>query len=595
MGFQTPQHALPDLLKRIDSGDIQLPDFQRGYRWDSERVRSLVLTVIRGYPLGAVMTMSAANQDVYFQPRTFAGTPPGAASAAPTELVLDGQQRLTSLYQALHGDGVVEIVDPNDEDKTSTVRFFIDMNKVGTDADLPDDAVFATPADGVIRTNFNRDVLQDLSTQAKQIEARAFPVNQLLGTGGFSWLLDLDDRDLQQRFNAAVIVPVSSYKIPAITLDADTTRGAVTTVFEKVNTGGMPLDVFELLTATYAGDRAYQDEHGIDFRLRDDWALTEEVIDAHPALAGFDKAKFLQAVTLLASHEGTRPTTARRDDILRLPLVDYVGAAGRIRNSLAWVASFLRREYIYTADDLPYPTQIVPLAAIHAVLGDAVGTHAAAARLRQWFWCGVLGELYSSTTETRFARDVDQVVAWVTDGSGPAPITIADAGFYRSRLLSVRTRNSAAYKGIYALLMADQSKDWILDQTFTHTMYDEKNVDIHHVFPKKWCTDRGIEPGVYNSILNKTPLAASTNRSIGGLPPSVYLGTVAKGSGLSDEQVDTIVAGHQIDPALLRADNFVEFYRDRTKRLSALVEAAMGKKSVDDIDPEFFEMILRKE
>ncbi|MBS7547015.1 GmrSD restriction endonuclease domain-containing protein [Dietzia massiliensis] len=595
MGFQTPQHALPDLLKRIDSGDIQLPDFQRGYRWDSERVRSLVLTVIRGYPLGAVMTMSAANQDVYFKPRTFAGTPPGAASAAPTELVLDGQQRLTSLYQALHGDGVVEIVDPNDEDKTSTVRFFIDMNKVGTDADLPDDAVFATPADGVIRTNFNRDVVQDLSTQVKQIEARAFPVNQLLGTGGFSWLLDLDDRDLQQRFNAAVIVPVSSYKIPAITLDADTTRGAVTTVFEKVNTGGMPLDVFELLTATYAGDRAYQDEHGIDFRLRDDWALTEEVIDAHPVLAGFDKAKFLQAVTLLASHEGTRPTTARRDDILRLPLADYVGAAGRIRNSLAWVASFLRREYIYTADDLPYPTQIVPLAAIHAVLGDAVGTHAAAARLRQWFWCGVLGELYSSTTETRFARDVDQVVAWVTDGSGPAPITIADAGFYRSRLLSVRTRNSAAYKGIYALLMADQSKDWILDQTFTHTMYDEKNVDIHHVFPKKWCTDRGIEPGVYNSILNKTPLAASTNRSIGGLPPSVYLGTVAKGSGLSDEQVDTIVAGHQIDPALLRADNFVEFYRDRTKRLSALVEAAMGKKSVDDIDPEFFEMILRKE
>lgn len=592
MGFQTPQHALPDLLKRIDSGDIQLPDFQRGYRWDSERVRSLVLTVIRGYPLGAVMTMSAANQDVYFQPRTFAGTPPGAASAAPTELVLDGQQRLTSLYQALHGDGVVEIVDPNDEDKTSTVRFFIDMNKVGTNADLPDDAVFATPADGVIRTNFNRDVVQDLSTQAKQIEARAFPVNQLLGTGGFSWLLDLDDRDLQQRFNAAVIVPVSSYKIPAITLDADTTRGAVTTVFEKVNTGGMPLDVFELLTATYAGDRAYQDEHGIDFRLRDDWALTEEVIDAHPALAGFDKAKFLQAVTLLASHEGARPTTARRDDILRLPLADYVGAAGRIRNSLAWVASFLRREYIYTADDLPYPTQIVPLAAIHAVLGDAVGTHAAAARLRQWFWCGVLGELYSSTTETRFARDIDQVVPWIRGTSTADPLTVSDAGFYRSRLVTIRTRNSAAYKGIYALLMAAQSKDWILDQTFTATMYDNNNVDIHHIFPRKWCEDRGIDPGIYNSILNKTPLAASTNKSIGGRAPSKYLDTVERKAGITAAKIDEIIAGHEIDPVLLRADDFVGFYRDRMHRLVGLIELAIGKKTVDDIDPDFYDEIL---
>ena len=158
--------------------------------------------------------------------------------------------------------------------------------------------------------------------------------------------------------------------------------------------------------------------------------------------------------------------------------------------------------------------------------------------------------------------------------------------------MTIRTRNSAAYKGIYALLMAAQSKDWILDQTFTATMYDNNNVDIHHIFPRKWCEDRGIDPGIYNSILNKTPLAASTNKSIGGRAPSKYLDTVERKAGITAAKIDEIIAGHEIDPVLLRADDFVGFYRDRMHRLVGLIELAIGKKTVDDIDPDFYDEIL---
>ncbi|HJC59999.1 MAG TPA: DUF262 domain-containing protein [Candidatus Dietzia intestinigallinarum] len=591
MGFQTPQHELPRLLDRIDAGEWQLPDFQRGYRWDVERVRSLILTVIRGYPLGAVMTLSTANADVNFKPKAFTGTPATAAETTPKELVLDGQQRLTSLYQAMHGDGVVEIIDPADESKISRARFFIDMSLVGDPDDIPDDAVFYTPHDGIIRTNFNRDIVKDLSTPDKQTEHGAFPVNYLLNDDGANWLFDYPDRAVSKEFLSRIATPAKAYKIPAISLDENTTKGAVTTVFEKVNTGGMPLDVFELLTATYAGDKAYQEQTGTDFKLRGDWELTQAVIDAHPVLKGLDKAKFLQAVTLLATHEGAGSTSARRDDILRLPLGDYVGAADRIRSSLKWVASFLRTQYIYTATDLPYPTQVVPLAVLHAVLGDEIGTHRAAAQIRRWFWCGVLGELYSSTTETRFARDVDQVVTWIRGGDSVVPKTVSDASFQQSRLFSIRTRNSAAYKGVYALLMAGQSKDWILDQTFTDTMYDNHNVDVHHVFPRKWCGDRRIEAETYNSILNKTPLAASTNRSIGGLAPSKYLSTIARSAGITEAEVDAIITGHEINPELLRTDAFGEFLRDRAERITARIEGAMGKSVTRDVDPDFYDSL----
>src|SRR5690348_2923848 len=97
---------------------------------------------------------------------------------------------------------------------------------------------------------------------------------------------------------AAVIQPASSYAIPAIELDNATSKSAVATVFEKVNTGGLPLNVFELLTATFAGDKAYYDAHGTDFRLNDDWQETTAKFAAYPVLAAVENTDFLQAVTM---------------------------------------------------------------------------------------------------------------------------------------------------------------------------------------------------------------------------------------------------------------------------------------------------------
>src|SRR5690606_15930460 len=122
-----------------------------------------------------------------------------------------------------------------------------------------------------------------------------------------------------------------------------------------------------------------------------------------------------------------------------------------------WAAGFYTRQHIHTSAFLPYRTQTVPLAVLRVLLGEQIDAHAVLARIRQWYWCGVLGELYGSTTETRFARDVEQVPAWALAAKSgadvPAPLTFQDSHFVESRLLSMRTRNSAAYKGLYALLM----------------------------------------------------------------------------------------------------------------------------------------------
>lgn len=110
MGFQTPQYKLGDLLQKVGDGRIQLPDFQRGYKWDDERIRSLLVTITLGHPLGVIMLLQTGNDQIRFKPKPLSGTSI-APGCAPDHLLLDGQQRLTSLYQALTGTGVVATKD----------------------------------------------------------------------------------------------------------------------------------------------------------------------------------------------------------------------------------------------------------------------------------------------------------------------------------------------------------------------------------------------------------------------------------------------------------------------------------------------------
>ncbi|MGY1784682.1 GmrSD restriction endonuclease domain-containing protein [Geodermatophilus sp. SYSU D00698] len=597
MGFQTPQYKLSDLLQKVGDGRIQLPDFQRGYKWDDERIRALLVTITLGHPLGVVMLLQTGNDQVRFKPKPVEGTSV-AAEVAPDHLLLDGQQRLTSLYQALTGDGVVATKDVRG--KLMDRRYYLDLRLAVDDPSRRDEAVRSLPGDGIIRTNFGKDVVRDVSTPEKEREHGLFPFRLITQpTEAFAWLLALNDADLVNRFHTQVFTPTQSYEIPAIELDKTTTKAAVATVFEKVNTGGLPLNVFELLTAVFAGDKAYFDEYETDFRLNDDWAATKALFAKHPVLTGVANTDFLQAVTLLTTHQRHRADTsdrpvaisARKEDVFRLGLQDYLTWVGPLREAFVWAATFLADQHIHESAFLPYRTQLVPLAAIKVLLGDDADLVGVRKRIAQWYWCGVLGELYGGAVETRFARDVEQVPAWASAALTPdapvaAPRTVADGTFVESRLLSLRTRNAAAYKGIYALLMAGGCRDWKYQQAFDQVQYANLAVDIHHVFPRAWCIANGIDPDLRESIVNKTPLGAATNRFIGGASPASYMPKLQKSAGISAEELDELVATHEIEPAALRNADFTGFFLARRAALLRLIEAAMGKTAQRDVDAD---------
>ena len=96
---------LSQLLDEVNSGKTQLPEFQRDWTWDDNRIRGIIASLSQGYPMGAIMRLQHGNPDIKFKYRTIKGV--GQRDLTPDFLVLDGQQRLTSIYQSTYSQNPV--------------------------------------------------------------------------------------------------------------------------------------------------------------------------------------------------------------------------------------------------------------------------------------------------------------------------------------------------------------------------------------------------------------------------------------------------------------------------------------------------------
>jgi hypothetical protein len=574
--FKTHEPSLPELLDDIHKGAVQLPDFQRGWVWDDDRIRSLIASVSVSYPIGVVMLLETGGQGVRFKPRPVQGVTL-TGPVVPQKLILDGQQRLTSLYMALRSGNPV----PTRTEKGVAINrvYYLDMARCLDMEAERIDAVISLPPKRMLTRNFDRIIDLDVSTETKEFERGMLPLAILLDQvryqtwkRGYTRHFRPDDTrlDLLDNFETQVWQRFFQYRVPVIELVRDTPREAVCQVFEKVNTGGVSLTVFELLTATFAAD---------DFFLREDWDARAVRLFEYPGLTDTDSSDFLMAITLLTTFwknkAGRGAVSCKRKDVLKLELGDYKTHADAIERGLVCAAKLLTREKVYDTRTLPYQGQLVPLAAICAVLGDRFEQDTIKRQLARWFWCGVFGELYGGANEARFVNDIQEVLAWL-DG-GDEPRTIRDANFAPLRLLSMQTRNSAAYKGMMAQLMQVGSRDFLSGDEVEVNNYFDTAIDIHHIFPKRHCQKKGYEEEYWNCVVNKAPLSARTNRIIGGNPPSDYLRSLERNHKVTPDHLDEILESHLISPALLRGDLFEAFIRDRAARLLDRIEEAMGK------------------
>ncbi|OUO47830.1 hypothetical protein B5F79_03170 [Olsenella sp. An285] len=586
--------SLGELLEGVGKGTHQLPEFQRSWTWDDGRIRNIIASLTQGYPMGALMRLECGGGEVRLKYRAFEGT--HGISREPDYLVLDGQQRLTSLYCSLFGKDPVST--SNERGQKLSRFYYLDMRKCLDPEEDREDAVISISDKRVVTEDIGRKVVLDLTSREREIEELMFPANLVFDSQERDdWFTEFIEHyglksgeyALWKHFKEDVLRTMEDYKIPVITLDKTTPREAVCKVFENVNTGGVSLTVFELVTAAFAT---------YDFDLRGNWnkvvrpRICAEGKDIRTDLMqGVDETTFLTSMTLYTTYRAKRAgtkgsTSCKKKDVLALRYEDYVANLDALLDGFDMARDLLIGECVFRMRDLPYTTQLIPLAATCAYIGrKTFDRQPVKATLRRWLWCGIFGEMYGGANETRYANDIEDLVAEI-EGKDSAMRTVNAAYFQSTRLLGLQTRNSAAYKGVMALVFRENCLDFVDGAPMTMVKSMETPPDIHHIFPRAYCEKTGLERTKWNSIVNKTPLIARTNREIGGVAPSKYLPKIMKDEQVDGDELRRRVESHLVDYDALAADDFDTFFLDRAKRLLDVIEQAMGKEVPDRASDE---------
>ena len=386
-------------------------------------------------------------------------------------------------------------------------HYYLDIKKaVDGEADLYD-AIVGVPGEKIIKKNFGKDVVLDLSTDEKEFENDMFPLHQSFDSRDwfYEWRAywqpkGRDVVDLEREFYKEALERIERYKMPIIRLDKRNSREAICLVFEKVNVGGQKLDAFELLTAVYAAD---------NFDLREAWAGTgrsdpgikKRMVGAeYPrgVLKPLESTDFMQSCTLLHTRENRLAKEAegkqgkelpqiscKRESLLALPLTRFQHFSPDVEQGFLDAAAFMNEQKFISHRDVPYKSQLVALGSVFATLGRDAQSIPAKEKLSKWFWSGCLGELYGGgSSETRMAKDLHEVAVWILE-DGPAPQTVSEAIFQQKRLKSLRGRFSAGYKAIHALLMKQGCRDFVHGDTAELMTFFQRKIDIHPHLPKK--------------------------------------------------------------------------------------------------------------
>ena len=581
MAVHSNDRDLADLLGMVQNGKAQLPDFQRSWVWDNDKICKLIESISSGYPMGAVMFLEAGG-NVRFTHRAFTGVELNT-STTPDYLVLDGQQRLTTLFQVFKNQQPVQTCQPTSRKEPIQRYYYINILKAIEPGEDRLEAIVSINEKKLIVDVTTRQAKLDLTTRDKEYENWMFPLNLTLSQPEIlKWCMGLIayhgnmGMSIFNQFQDEVLNNITSYKIPVITVSKDTSKEAVCQIFENVNTGGVKLTVFELVTATFAAD---------EFNLREDWEnITTTFANSRQSdlLNVVENTNFLTAMALLISYKqfvaGQGAVSCKKRDVLRMELEDYKANRDALVAGFIKAASFLINQGIFSSQNLPYTSQLIPLAAIFAYADEANINLAIQTNkdiLAHWYWCGVFGELYGGANETRYALDIAGVFEQIK-GCG-TPDTVERASFQPRRLLSMQTRNSAAYKGVMGLILQRSPLDFMSANKMDIAAYLDESTDIHHIFPRNYCEQQGYKSQKWDSVINKTPIYAGTNRSIGGRAPSEYIGTMAN-KGLSQDQMREAISSHLINYDILKDDDFDGFIIDRASRLLDIIEEAMGKQ-----------------
>lgn len=604
---QKPDHvSLNALIAHLKEGRYVIPDFQREFEWRPWDIKELMRSIFLDYYIGSLLLWKGNKEN--FEALSCEAIYGYQGDGARDSIVLDGQQRLTALHYAFLGPDVAL------PGRSNRGIYFIRVDKFMAEA--YDDAF-----DYEFMTRHWKKVLAEPSAQFAE---HTFPLT-VIGSGGwhlYSWVQEYEKfwrakcaeakgtgdepaaKTAEYHANNApdfgeyIKAITEEYQVAYVELDRDLAIDKVCDIFTQINSRGVRLDVFDLMNALLKPKKLPLKQLWRDARSRLEFVETEKmnvyILQVMSILCqAYCSPKYLYFLLPGQEKPVRDPDGTRRKEVLVPTAEDFERRWHEAVGALDHAIKLLRQPQEFGAissNYLPYVSILPVFAALQAQAKSLPANRQldAQRKIRHWYWASVFTNRYSGSVESTSTRDYLNVTTWLDDDDNePALLSEFKTRFNTLDLRKEVKRGTSVYNGIFNLLVINGARDWM-----TGNIPQYGDLDDHHIVPGSWgrknLDERDDKAVHVNTILNRTPLTADTNRKvIRDRLPNAYLPELISANG--ESTVRAILESHFISPAaqeiLLRdpftAADFAAFTVERQRTLQHGIESLLVKERLD--------------
>jgi hypothetical protein len=531
-----------DLIFEIEKGHIKIPKFQRDFVWSIDKTAKLLDSILKGYPIGTFILWETKERlnDI----KNIGNIPlPAVPDDIKIQYVLDGQQRITSLYAAFLG---AKIQKEGEKKITDYGEIFVNL-------------------DGDIEDNEEQIVVSELP------EGTSITLNEVLNFNNN--LIKIQEKYTPENFKKIhqYSQTFSTYDFSTIVLRKEDIESAIE-VFTRINTGGQTLTLFEIMSA-----KTYDEELNFDMQDRFQKLIKELANCKYDTISS---SVILSVLGLILS----KNKECKRKIILQLDKQKIIDSWDKVISALKDSIDYFRSVYrIPVSSILPYDSLLVPFAYFFYVNKEKPKGNQIK-YLEEFFWRMSLSYRYSSSSESKLAQDIKRIDE-IISGNRPnyndvkvylnSPSDIIDMSF---------SAGSSYCKAVLCLLAYSEPKDFqdngkvILDNSWLKVA-NSKN--YHHFFPKAFLRKKNI--GNENSLVNITLVGADLNkRKISAKAPSIYINDFFE----ENSELPASLNSHFIDGIEefgISSDDYNVFLEKRGK---AIFEALKNRIDLKNVAPK---------
>ena len=618
---QKPDHvSLTTLIDRLREGRYVIPDFQREFEWKPWDIRELMRSIFLDYYIGSLLLWKGASGS--FEALACEPLYGFNGSGDASHIVLDGQQRLTAMYYAFVAPDVPA------PSRYNRFLYFIRVDRFMEEA-----------YDEAFDYDWTRRGVNLLADRMAQFDAHMFPL-AVVGQGGWelpNWVQGYEKHwctkeakakdsgdeaesrlagrhaENARAFGEHLKGITQQYQVAYIELDQELELDKVCDIFTQINSRGIRLDVFDLMNALLK-PKGLQLKHlwraakqKLDFV--ETGRMNVYILQVMSILRqGYCSPKYLYYLLPGQQRTVREPDGSLRKEVLVPDVAEFERRWHDAVEGLERAIELLRHPQEFGAISsqyFPYVSILPAFAAAQAAVRALPASRQldAQRKLRHWYWASVFTNRYSGSVESTSARDYLDLKSWFNDDSAQPALIAEFKTRFRNLELRRETRGgTSVYNGIFNLLVLRGAQDWMKG-----TVPQYGDLDDHHIVPKSWGKDHMLETSI-DTILNRTPLTAETNRKvINDRLPNEYLPELVKANG--EPMVRATLETHFISPAafaiLLRdpftPSDYEDFLAERQRTLQEAIEDLLVKERLDlppqlrelDAQVEAIELALR--